>query len=87
MLPTVKDLSILTPIRSLCFVMNNNEEPHSQAGPEEQADNEPAPEPEAGEAKEITENPPPFDLNPGQAHLKLLDYRTQEGVKYYQVLK
>ena len=23
-------------------------------------------------------------MNPGQAHLKLLDYRTREGVKYYQ---
>ena len=53
----------------------------AQAGPEEQPDNEPAPE---AEAEEITENPPPFALNPGQANLKVLDYRTREGVKYYQ---
>ena len=66
--------------------MNNNEEPNpnAQAGPEEQPDNEPAPEAEAEEAKEIPENPPLFALNPGQVNLKLLDYRTHEGVKYYQ---
>ena len=66
--------------------MNNNEEPNpnAQAGPEELPDNEPAPEAEAEEPEEVPENPTPFALNPGQAHLKLLDYRTREGVKYYQ---
>ena len=59
--------------------MNNNEEPNAQARPEEQPDNDPAPE-----AEEITKNPPPFALNPGQANLKLLDYCSREGVKYYQ---
>ena len=66
--------------------MNNNEEPNpnAQARPEELPDNEPAPEAEAEEAEEVPVNPPPFALNPGQAHLKLLDYRTRKGVKYYQ---
>ena len=66
--------------------MNNNEEPNpnAHAEPEELPDNEQAPEAEAEEPEEVPENPTPFALNPGQAHLKLLDYRTREGVKYYQ---
>ena len=82
MLPAAKDLSILTPICSLCFC--HEQQRGTQSQPEELPDNEPAPEAEAEEAEEVPENPTPFALNPGQAHLKLLDYRTREGVKYYQ---
>ena len=55
--------------------MNNNEEPIAEAGPEEQPDNEPAPE---AEAQENPKNPPPFALNPGQAKLEVIDYRTRD---------